>query len=218
MIMLRPIYFYAKLKVEDWKTNALSFLLMTSWLLAFAASIAVFFVQYLPIGATLLEKVAPHRTIFIVPVMIVLAAVFFLITLFIMAGFFVCALMVGFWLVAYLLHLVFSKLGGKGELNQMLQYIYYSSAAVLIAAAIFMLMVLVKYAGMDFTIFRFGYNTIYCLLVLYIYGLWAVAGRKVYGVSKAKAFTGALVPVIALLIFGFLFDKIALSHLQPWIG
>ena len=70
---------------------------------------------------------------------------------------------------------------------------------------------------LSFELFRVGYNFIFVLLVLYVYGLWAVIGRRVYGVPKWKAFTGALVPVLMLLIFAFAFDKIGMERLKSWI-
>ena len=57
----------------------------------------------------------------------------------------------------------------------------------------------------------------FTIVISFVYGIWAIAGRKVYGVSKWKAFIGALIPIILLLIFGVLFDKIALLKIQPWI-
>ncbi|MBI5399916.1 YIP1 family protein [Candidatus Saganbacteria bacterium] len=217
-IMLRPIYFYTRLKREDWRAGSLSFLFITSWLLAGAASSAIFIIQYIPIGGTLLEKVPAAKIIIVAPVMLVLGSIFFFITLFIAAGLFVSGLLAGLTAIAGLLHYTFQALGGKGQLNQIIQSVCYSSAAILVAATIFILMMLTKYVGMDFTLFRFGFNTIYNLLVLYLYGLWAVAGRKTYGISKTKAFVGALAPVSLLLILGFLFDKIIISRLQSWIS
>ena len=79
-------------------------------------------------------------------------------------------------------------------------------------------MIFSKYGGLDFSLFRIGFNFIYFLIVLYIYGLWAIAGRRNYGVLRWKAFVGAVLPVLVLLIFGLVFDKIALSQLRPWIN
>ena len=83
---------------------------------------------------------------------------------------------------------------------------------------ILLFMTLVKYMGIDFVLFRGAFDFIYLLMLVYWYGLWAIAGRKTYGVSKSKAFLGAIVPIIVLLLFGLIFDKIALPKLQPWIS
>ncbi|MFH1577037.1 MAG: YIP1 family protein [Candidatus Margulisiibacteriota bacterium] len=216
-VMLRPIYFYTKLKEADWKEQSLTFLLLTTWLLSFVATLVIFIVQYVPIGSTLVEGIEGLKFIIILPVLITLALVFFAITLLILGGLLTFAFFLMLYLIGILLNYVYLLLGGKGSLNRMIQSLFYSSAVILIGVAIFLLILLTKYAGLDYTLFRYGYNSIYYLLLLYMYGLWAVAGRKTYNVPKWKAFVGAAVPIIVMLIFGILFDKIALSRLQPWI-
>jgi lipopolysaccharide export LptBFGC system permease protein LptF len=77
---------------------------------------------------------------------------------------------------------------------------------------------LTRYGLLEMALFRVGFNLCFGLTVIFAYGLWAVSGRKVYGVTKGQAFIGALVPVFLLLIFGLVFDKIALGKLEAWIA
>jgi hypothetical protein len=214
---MQPILFYTKLKEESWREKALTFLIYTSWILGFAAAIIVFIIQYVPIGATLVEGLAGLKFIMIMPVLATLAFVFFLITFLILGGMFTLGFFVMFSLIGIVLHYVYIFLSGKGTMNRMLQMMFYSSAAAQSILLILGLMILSKFAGLTFPLFRVGFNVVYYLTLLYFYGLWAIAGRKTYGVPKWKAFLGAIVPIILLLIFGVLFDKIALSQLQPWI-
>jgi len=217
LVTARPIYFYTKLKEESWKEKSLTFLLFSSWIVAFAATVAVFIIQYVTIGATLVEGITGMKFLIILPVLLTLAFVFFMISFLIVGGVMVLVFGVAFYAVGFLLHYVYLVAGGKGSLNRMLQQSFYSSAVVLVAFFPVLFAVLTKYSVLDFSLFRIGYNLVYGLTVLFVYGLWAVAGRKVYGVPKWKAFAGALVPVIFLLIFGLVFDKIALSKLESWI-
>jgi len=217
-IMARPIYFYTKLKEEDWKEKSLTFLLYTAWLIALVLTLAIFIIQYIPIGSTLVAGITGLKLLIVSPVLLTLALMFFLITALIMAGVMTIALGILFYLVGWLTHYVYIVLGGKGSLNRMVQSILYSCAAMtaMILPAAFA--VLTRYNALDFSLFRVGYNFIYFLTSLYLYGLWAVAGRKNYDVNKTRAFIGALAPIIILLIFGFIFDKLALSKLQSWIA
>jgi hypothetical protein len=217
MIIMQPILFYTKLKVEDWKEGALTFLLITSWLLGLAATVVIFVIHYIYIGGTLVAGMAGFKFILILPVLVTLAFVFFMITFLIMGGLFAMGLFFGFSLVGILLHYVYLFLAGKGKLNRMLQMMLYSSAAASSLLLAMFLMLLTRYAGLSFPLYRVGFNLIYYFTLLYLYGLWAIAGRKSYGVPKWKAFLGAIVPVVLLLIFGVIFDKIALPILQPWI-
>jgi len=217
-IIIRPIYFYTKLKEESWQEQALTFFLITAWILGLVAALTVFVVQYIPIGNTLVEGFAGYKFVLILPVLITLALVFFMITFLILGGFFSFVFFVAFFLIGYLLHYVYHLLGGKGHLNRMIQSMLYSSAILVMVGLTILLIIPTRFGALDYSIFRVGFNLIYYFILLYIYGLWAIAGRKTYGVPRWKAFLGAMVPIIILLIFGVLFDKIALPILQPWIS
>jgi len=216
-VMAQPIYFYTKLKEESWQEKPLTFLLISSWILAFLMAAAIFIIQYLPIGTTLVEGIRGFKFILILPVLLTLAFVFFLITFFILGGALALGLGIGFYLVGWVLHYIYLFLGGRGYLGRMIQSVYYSSAVVLAGIFPVIFSILTRYGALDFSLFRVGYNLIYALTLLYVYGLWAVAGRKVYQVSRGRAFLGALVPIIFLLLFGYLFDKMFLFKLEPWI-
>lgn len=216
-IMARPIYFYTRLKEEHWQDNPLSFLLVTSWLAAFMVTVAVFFLQYVPIGSTLVEGVTGVKFIIILPVLLTLSLVFFAITLLIVGGLLVLLLGSACFLLAWVMNYIYILLGGVGNINRMLQGTFYSSAVFLAVLFPVIFAFLTRSGVLDFSLFRVGFNLFYGFTSLYIYGLWAVAGRKAYGVSKPKAFLGALAPIMILLIFGFIFDKMALPKFESWI-
>lgn len=217
-IIARPIYFYTRMKEESWKEKSLSFLLISSWILAAITTLSIFFIQYIPIGSTLVEGISGIKFLTILPVILTLALVFILITFLILGGVFVFVFGAAFYAIGLVLHYVYLLAGGKGSLNRMLQSSFYSSAVVLAGLFPILFAILTRYGLLDISLFRVGYNLIYGLTILFVYGLWAVAGRKTYGVPRWRAFAGALVPVIILLIFGMAFDKIALSKLESWIA
>lgn len=216
-IMVRPIYFYTKLKEENWRAGALTFLLITAWLIAFFATVMIFITQYIDLGSPLVENIQGFSWLIILPVLLTLMLVFFLLTFLILGGVFVFSFFVIFYLVALALHYIYSLLGKKGSFNRMVQSSLYSSAVLLPLIIAFLLMILTKQAVLSFELFRVGYNFLYFLLVLYVYGIWAVAIRKNYQSSRLLAFVGALVPIFGLLIFGLIFDKIALSKISKFI-
>jgi ABC-type transport system involved in multi-copper enzyme maturation permease subunit len=76
----------------------------------------------------------------------------------------------------------------------------------------------IKYGLLDLATFRVGYNFIYFLVSIYLYGLWAIAFRNITSTVKWKAFALAVVPFILLLILGLAFDKIALTKVETWIA
>lgn len=216
-VLVRPIWFYSTLKEEDWKRKSLTFLLYTAWILAAITALLIFWLQYVPIGSTLVEGISGVKFLIILPVLIILALVFFLITFFIVAGGMVITFGAAFYLIGGILHYVYLLLGGEGKLNQMLQHSMYSSAVLLALVFPIFFAVLVKYGWLEFSLFRAGFDFIIILTIVYVYGIWAVAGRKVYDVPKWKAFVGALVPVLGLLLFLIIFDKIGIRKLEAWL-
>ena len=217
-VMARPIYFYVKLEEQDWRKNSLSFLLMTSYLTAAIVALAVFIIQYIPMGRTLIEGVTGFKLIIVLPVVLTLAAVFFMITYLILIGVTVLALGSAFYVTGALLFYVYKICGGQGDLNRMVQNMFYSSAVVLAVVFPALLAVLTRYNWLDLSLFRVGFDFSYFLIGIYVYGLWAVIGRRTCGVSKWVAFAGALVPLFIFLIFGLAFDKMAIAKVETWIA
>ncbi|MDI6730954.1 MAG: YIP1 family protein [Candidatus Margulisbacteria bacterium] len=217
-VMLRPILFFTRLKEESWQEEALTFLLILSWLTAFLATLVVFIISYVPVGQYMVAGIAGFKFIIILPVLIVLAFNFFAITFLILAGVFVCGFFVAQGLFAAILHYIAVNWQGKGSLNRMLQSMFYGSAPYMAVNIVLLLVLFAKYTNLGFDLFSVGFNLIYYLTVLFIYGLWAIAIRKNYGLPKWKAFILALVPILGLLLFGILFDKIALSKFEPWVS
>ncbi|MFA5839780.1 MAG: hypothetical protein WC890_03875 [Candidatus Margulisiibacteriota bacterium] len=217
-VMLRPIYFFTVMKEESWQDDSLSFLLASAWISAFFASIMLFIVSYVPIGQYMIAGIAGFKFLVILPVLCVLAFNFFMITFLIMGGMMVCGFFVAQAICALFIHSVASLWQGKGELNRMLQSMFYSNAAFMTVNLVFILMLVVKFAGLGFPMFKVGYNLIYFLTLLFVYGLWSIIIRKNYDLPKWKSFIIALIPILVLLLFGLVFDKIALSKFEPWVS
>ncbi len=217
-IMLRPIYFFTVMKEESWQDDSLSFLLASAWICAFFASIMLFIVSYVPIGQYMIAGIVGFKFLVILPVLCVLAFNFFMITFLIMGGMMVCGFFVAQAICAIFIHFIASLWKGKGELNRMLQSMFYSNAAFMTVNLVFLLLLIVKFAGWGFPMFKVGYNLIYFLTLLFVYGLWSIIIRKNYDLPKWKSFVIALIPILLLLLFGLVFDKIALSKFEPWVS
>lgn len=218
IVIARPILFYTKLKEESWQEKSLSFFLASSWLLAFVTALAIFAIQFVPIGSTLVAGIAGWKFIIILPVLLTLAFAFFMITFLIIGGLLTLLFGAAFLALAYVLHYIYKLLGGRGNANRMAQDILYSSAVILFFSLPALFGIMTRYGWLDLSLFKVGFNIVFVFLTVYVYGLWAVAGRKVYGVAKWQAFLGALVPAALMLIFLFIFDKIAIVKLETWIA
>ncbi len=218
VVIARPILFYTRLKEENWQEKSFTFFMYSTWLLAFIAALAIFVIQFVPIGSTLVAGIAGWKFVIILPVLLTLAFAFFMITFLIVGGLLVLLFGAGWLALAYVLHYIYKLFGGRGHVNRMVQDILYSSAVVLFLGLPALFGIMTRYGWLDLSLFKVGFNIVFVFLTVYVYGLWAVAGRKVYGVAKWQAFLGALVPAALLLIFLFVFDKIGVEKLETWIA
>lgn len=217
-VMLRPVYFFTRLKEENWQEEALTFLLILSWLTAFFATVVVFIVSYVPIGRYMVAGITGLKFIIILPIISVLAFNFFAITFLILAGIFVGGFFIAQTSCAVLLHFISIGWQGKGSLNRLLQSLLYGAAPYLAINLVLVLILFSKYTGLGYDLFKVGFNLIYYLTVLFVYGLWSIAVRKNYNLPKWKAFMVMLLPILGLLLFGIIFDKIALSKFALWVS
>jgi hypothetical protein len=156
--------------------------------------------------------------VIILPVLVTLGLAFFMITFLIVGGLLVMLFGAAFIALGYILHYVYKPFGGKGSLNRMVQSSLYSSAVILFLVLPALFGVMTRYGWLELSLFKVGFNIVYVFIAVYVYGLWAVAARKTYGVARWQAFAGALVPVFLMLIFGFIFDKIGIEKIESWIA
>ena len=150
--------------------------------------------------------------------MAVLAFTFFVITYSITFGLFLVLILLLFWLLAVLLYYTGNLLAkGPGDYLKYLKASFYSSAVVIAFILPILFVILTKNRLMDFTNYVVGYNIIYSLVVLFLYGLEAIIARKAHGLKKWKAFVSALVPLLFMVIVGILANKVILPKIMPWI-
>jgi hypothetical protein len=218
IIIARPILFYTRLKEESWQGKSLTFFIYSAWLLAFFASLAIFIIQFVPIGGTLVAGIVGLKFIIILPVLLTMAFAFFMITFLIVGGLLVIVFGAKFIALAFILHYIYRVLGGRSQVNRMIQSMLYSSAVVLFLCLPALFGIMTRYNLLELSLFKVGFNIVFVFLTVYVYGLWAVAGRKAYGVPRWKAFAGALAPALLMLIFLFIFDKIGVTKLESWIA
>ncbi|MFH1386437.1 MAG: hypothetical protein ABIH50_02070 [bacterium] len=208
-VILQPILFYTRLKEESWKEKSLSFLIITSWVLAAFVALAIFIIQFVPIGATLVEGIKGFKFIIILPVLLTLGFTFYMMTFLIIGGVMVLGLGAAFYLLALILHPIALAARGKGSLNRLVQSLYYSSGVLLAMILPLLLAILARFSLFDPGLFLVGFNFIFFLMVIFIYGLWAVVIRRTYGISKPLSFVIAAIPAVVLLVGLFVLDKAA---------
>jgi len=216
-IWVQPILFYTRMPAGDWADEPLTFCGINTWILAFFTTVVVFINQLIPIGATLLVQVHGLKIITAVPVIVVLAFMFFVIVISILGGVFMALFFSLFYILGALLYLAGRWLGGKGEFFHSIKAVFYTSAVLLVGILPVIMVIFTKQGILDFTNFKIGYNIVYSFAVLYLYGLLAIAARKTQGLSRSKAFVAALLPVLLLVLVGLAMNKVILPRIANWI-
>ncbi len=217
LVLLRPILFFSKLPAGDWKDEPVSFCAAVSWVISFFLAGVVFINQLLPVGLTIWVEVTGWKLILIAPVAIVLTLMFFAMVFSIIGVIIMAALLLLFYVLGWLLHYGGQMMGGLADSRLSIKASLYSSSAALIMVLPVLTMVFSKQGLLDFTNFEIGYNIVYSLFVVYIYGLMAIASRKIQGIERWKAFTAALLPAALLVIFGIIMGAMILPKFQNWV-
>lgn len=198
--MGRPIFFYVKMPEGQWSEEPLTFAAASAWIFAFGVTITVFFTQYLPTGLTLLEGLTPLKLLIVSPVVLVIASVFFGMTVLVIGGIMMVLVLGILYGVGVLIHFTLRIMGGKGNFFEMIKGAFYSGAAFLFGLIPCIIAIFAKYKLISFWQFQMSENIVYYIACIYIYGLWAIAGKKIHDVPRWKAFVGALLPLIVLVL------------------
>jgi len=216
-VFFQPILFYTELPPGEIKDEPVAFCSITSWILALVLSAVIFMNQLLPIGLTLWIQVTGWKIVVVSPVMAVLAFMFFVIVYSIVGGVLMAGLLALFSALGFLLNFSGMVMGGKNELTSSIKASLYASAITLVMILPMLFMILSRKGILDFTNFKIGYNIVYSFLVLYLYGIFAIAARKTQKIERWKAFTAALLPTAVLIILGIFVSIFVLHKMQKWV-
>jgi Yip1 domain len=217
-ILVKPILFYQDMPKGKWRDDALSFEMVTGWILAFAVTVVFFINSYLPTGLSLIEGIQGRKLLIVVPVLTVMGFAFFAMTVLIVGGIFVVAIFGLLFVCAAVLNFLLILLGGKGNLFDVVKASLYSSACLLASLLNIVLMLLVKFKLMSFSVWITGERVIFYCVCVYLYGLFSILGRKTHNVPKWKAFLAATVPFIILVLMNIVLSGKILPKLSSILG
>jgi len=216
-ILSQPANFFKTHAQEDWKKEPLTFFLISIWALAFAASLMIYMNKLWPIGVTLLEEINSWQQLLVAPVTLAVALVFFGIIFVIIGGVFVSLFYVLLFSLAFVFQFLLNRLNKKVERTVLLNLIFYSSAALLLGAGIFLGAILAQVLGLPLLVFRLIYNLIYYLVCGYLTWLWMTILAEEGKVSLKQAFLLSFGVVIFLILFQIVFDFKIFPKVSGWM-
>lgn len=217
-VIMKPVLFYQDMPKDNWSEAPLSFVLLTGWIISFIITSSVFIIMYIPTGLNLIEGIKGRGLLIVAPVILLMGAVFFILTILIVAGLVIGALLGLFFAIAGMLNFLLVLLGGNSDFFEMLKAMFYSSSIFLVTVVTVLLTIMVKWKLLAFNDWIVGENLLFYSTAVYIYGLWSIAGRKVHGVSRWRAFLAAVFPLILLIIFNIVVTIKILPKVGTWIS
>ncbi len=217
-VLLTPKQFFAHLPKGSWSEDSLSFALVCGWIMAFAMTLVVFINNYMPTGMSLIEGIYGKKLLIVVPVLMVLGLAFFAMTLFIVAGIMIIALIALFFVCASILHIILVLLGGAGSLYDIFKAVLYLNAVVLSGLLNILLMVFVKFKLLPMAYWIGLENLVYYLASLYLFYLFAITGANTHKVPGWKAFLASTVPFVILVLANIFISSKVLPKLAGFLS
>jgi len=217
-LALKPIVFYQEMPKGSWKEEPLSFALITGWIMAFTLTLVFFINNYLPTGLSLIEGIQGQKLIIVVPVLLVMASAFFAMTMLIIGGIMIGAILGLLFFCAAVLNFLLILLGGKGNFFEVLKASLYASFALLAGLLNIFLMISVKYKLMSFSDWITGERVVFYCACVYLYGLFSILGKKTHKIPRWKAFLAATIPFIILVLINVVLSAKILPKLASILG
>ncbi|OGC04827.1 hypothetical protein A2276_02550 [candidate division WOR-1 bacterium RIFOXYA12_FULL_43_27] len=201
---------------DNWTEDALTFLGKNTLIFAFFTTLIVFLNQYLPMGATLLEKVKGHKIIIVLPVVATLAFNFFALTFLVAAGSLLALFFALFFGSAVLVHLLLKTSETKDKLFETVKASFYSSRVILFMLVPILFLYPVKKGIFTFSVFMLIYCIAYLCSTVSFYWLLNLAAARNYPGKKSWLITA--VPILIITIAGLFFALKFLPKMAPLIS
>ena len=217
-IMARPIYFYAFMERGSWKDRSVSFLLAGCWILAAVLSAAAFLIQLVWLLLGLVAGITGLKFLIILPVFAVLSSMFLLIIFLITGAFISAAVFAALFFFALINDRVFKVYCGKSDAKESIKSFFYSSCAMSFLILQIIFAVCVKFKMLSFQNFLAGSNIVMFVTLVYSWGLWSIASRKLYKTGKTVSVFLTLIPVLIVILLILAADFKLLPALERWIS
>lgn len=215
-ILLRPIYFYTHMEKGPLKDKPVTFLLISCWLFSMLMSAFVFMALILPMVSVLIQGITGPKLAVVIPVFVFFCLIFFLMILMIAAPIIIGAVFAAFLLFSFILHYIAGRFGGVGDARTMIKAVYYSGAVLIPYSLMPVIAAATRYKALTQQNFVPGMNLLAVMTIVYLWGLWSIALRKIYGLSKQKALSASFIAVFLVLLLQMTAGQRIIAVLERW--
>mgnify|MGYP000595607908 CR=1 FL=1 len=217
-VLIRPIYFYTFMEKGPVQDKSFSFLLMTSWILAAGSTITIFVISIVPMIADMVTGMAWYKLLLIFPLFILFSSIFLFILWMVIAPIIIVISSAAGAIIAIILHYISEKFGGRGELKENIKSIYYSSGTFVVPVLLSSALVISgKQKIMPADNVLTGINLLIFLTLIYLWGMWSIAVRKIYSLSKKKSVIATLIVVFLVILLQIVIGNKLILKLERWL-
>lgn len=217
-IMLRPIYFYTFVEKGAWTDRSLTFLVASSWAFSFILSIAVFLLAVAQMLYNLISGIQGIKLFIVLPVFSLLSLTFFFMIFLITGAIVAVASVAIFWVISQLINYICVRLGAESKIDQVIKAVCYSSAVFVILWIAPILAICSKYHCISYDNFVVGIELAIFIAIIYLWGLWSISIRRIFGFSKIKSVLISLIVVLLVLLLQVVATKFLIPKLEMWIA
>jgi hypothetical protein len=217
-LISNPAQFLQEIPNTQWNEDSLTFAMIVGWIMAFSLTFVVFINSYLPTGIGLVDGIYGQKLLIVIPVLLIMGFAFFAMTVLILGGLLILAVVGMFFGFAALMNFLLILLGGTGNLFDTVRASLYASGALLFGLLSIFLMVFVKYGIMSVPVWILGEKIIFLAASLYLFYSFILISKIVHKVSGMKAFLASTVPLIILVVFNFVFSAKVLPKLIGFLS
>lgn len=215
-VLFRPIFFFSRMEKGPLKDKPVTFLLLSCCIFSFLMSAFVFMATIYPMVSVLIAGISGPKLAVILPLFAFFCSIFF-IMIFIIACPLITGLIFVFFLIfALLLNYISCRIGGAGDLKEMLKASFYSGAVLVPFSLTPIIAAATRYNVLSHQNLQIGLNLLFLVVIVYLWGLWSIAIRKIYGLSKQKALSASFIAVFLVLLLQMVAGSKIIAIIERW--
>lgn len=215
---MAPVAYLSSEIRSNWKEEPLSFALITGWILSLALTTVVFTNSYLPTGLSLIDGIYGKKLLIVVPVLMVMGFVFYTMTLLIIGGLLNIMILLFVFILSCILNLILILLGGNSNIWDTFKALLYGAFPFLLALVNIFLMILVKYKLLSLGFWIASEKVIFFIMAIYLFYIFAAAGRTVHKVNSFKSYLAAALPFLIILAVNFIISEKILPKVAGFLS
>lgn len=200
-VFFRPIYFYTFMDKGSIKDKPLKFLIISSWIFALSFSFFIFILLILPTFYGLIQNIPHYKLSIIIPLFIFFVTIFFVIIALALGPFVILFTLAITIIFAIILDFLVKSISRNSNIKSMLKACFYNSSVLIIYSFIVFLSLFSVNKSIPVQYFHSGISFIIILSFIFLWGLWSISVRKIYGLSKEKSIGISFIVFILVVLF-----------------